>query len=327
MSDVTVRQLAEVVGIPLDRLLTQLGDAGLAVNSADDMLSDAEKLKLLSYLRHSHGKDQPAGTAPQKVTLQRRTVNELKQDKVADKNVKTVSVEVRKKRTYVKRSELPESDKRRLELEKTKQLFESAESEEVSERLLLVDTPSGTAILRGVLANTLGGFPVVRGFANLKILAGRSQADKGYQRELKPDHVEDIQQFYLRGEYLFFPEIVLSLELLADFNKNDKPSGDPVNLILQGQSFKSNVNSISVNINKTNTANELTRVTISLPEKAGKVLKRIDGNHRISAFEEMSGVERLESSQVSFCIILFNQGQATQTKRHYSTISTARLWR
>ena len=88
-----------------------------------------------------------------------------------------------------------------------------------------------------------------------------------------------------------------------------------MNLILQGQSFKSNVNSISVNINKTNTANELTRVTISLPEKAGKVLKRIDGNHRISAFEEMSGVERLESSQVSFCIILFNQGQATQNEK------------
>ena len=45
MSDVTVRQLAEVVGIPLDRLLTQLGDAGLAVNSTDDMLSDTEKLR------------------------------------------------------------------------------------------------------------------------------------------------------------------------------------------------------------------------------------------------------------------------------------------
>ena len=56
MSDVTVRQLAEVVGIPLDRLITQLGEAGVAVNSASDMVSDAEKSKLLSYLRQSHGK-------------------------------------------------------------------------------------------------------------------------------------------------------------------------------------------------------------------------------------------------------------------------------
>ena len=133
MSDVTVRQLAEVVGIPLDRLLTQLGDAGLAVNGADDILSDAEKLKLLSHLRQSHGKEQPAGTEPKKVTLQRRTVSELKQGKVAGpgKNVKTVSVEVRKKRTYVKRSELPEHDERRLEAEKAKQALEVEEAQRI----------------------------------------------------------------------------------------------------------------------------------------------------------------------------------------------------
>ncbi len=137
MSDVTVRQLADVVGIPLDRLLTQLGDAGLAVNSADDMLSDSEKLKLLSYLRQSHGKDQPAGTEPKKVTLQRRTVSELKQGKVMGKNVKTVSVEVRKKRTYVKRSELPETDERRLEADKARLALEVEEAQRVQRELIL----------------------------------------------------------------------------------------------------------------------------------------------------------------------------------------------
>ncbi len=131
MSDVTVRQLAEVVGIPLDRLITQLGEAGVAVNSASDMVSDAEKSKLLSYLRQSHGKEQPAGTEPKKVTLQRRTVSELKQGKVTGKNVKTVSVEVRKKRTYVKRSELPESDERRVETEKARQALEAEEAERI----------------------------------------------------------------------------------------------------------------------------------------------------------------------------------------------------
>jgi len=133
MSDVTVRQLAEVVGIPLDRLLAQLGGAGLAVTSADDMLSDAEKLKLLSYLRQSHGKEQPAGSDPKKVTLQRRTVSELKQGKVAGKNVKTVSVEVRKKRTYIKRSELPESDERRMEAEKARQALDDKQRETQAE--------------------------------------------------------------------------------------------------------------------------------------------------------------------------------------------------
>ncbi|MGZ8216242.1 translation initiation factor IF-2 [Methylomagnum sp.] len=127
MSDVTVRQLAEMVGIPLERLLAQLGDAGLSKNGADDALSDAEKLRFLSHLRQSHGKAQGDTGEPKRVTLQRRTVSELKQGKVPGKNQKTISVEVRKKRTYIKRSELPETgartdaDKARLALEEQQQ--------------------------------------------------------------------------------------------------------------------------------------------------------------------------------------------------------------
>jgi translation initiation factor IF-2 len=132
MSDVTVRQLAEVVGIPLERLLAQLGDAGLEKSAADDILSDAEKLKLLSYLRQSHGKAQGDGGEPKRVTLQRRTVSELKQGKVpGGKGVKTISVEVRKKRTYVKRSELPESSERRQEVEKARQALEEQQQREL----------------------------------------------------------------------------------------------------------------------------------------------------------------------------------------------------
>jgi translation initiation factor IF-2 len=131
MSDVTVRQLAEVVGIPLERLLVQLGDAGLEKSDADDILSDAEKLKLLSYLRQSHGKTQGDGGEPRRVTLQRRTVSELKQGKIPGKGVKTISVEVRKKRTYVKRSELPELSERRLEVEKARQALEEQHQREL----------------------------------------------------------------------------------------------------------------------------------------------------------------------------------------------------
>jgi translation initiation factor IF-2 len=131
MSDVTVRQLAEVVGIPLERLLSQLGDAGLEKSDADDILSDAEKLKLLSYLRQSHGKAQGDGGEPKRVTLQRRTVSELKQGKVPGKGVKTISVEVRKKRTYVKRSELPESSERRSEAEKARQALDEQQQREL----------------------------------------------------------------------------------------------------------------------------------------------------------------------------------------------------
>jgi translation initiation factor IF-2 len=135
MSDVTVRQLAEVVGIPLERLLAQLGDAGLEKSGADDLLSNTEKLQLLSFLRQSHGKGQGDMGEPKRVTLQRRTVSELKQGKIPGKGVKTISVEVRKKRTYVKRSELPELTEQRHEAEKARQALEEQRELEAQEAL------------------------------------------------------------------------------------------------------------------------------------------------------------------------------------------------
>ena len=126
MSDLTVRQLAEVVGIPLERLLSQLTEAGLQKGGEDELLTDAEKLKFLTFLRQSHGKAQGEDlTNPKRVTLQRRTVSELKQGKATPGKVaKTISVEVRKKRTYVKRSELPEVSEQRHEVQQARQALE-----------------------------------------------------------------------------------------------------------------------------------------------------------------------------------------------------------
>jgi len=125
MSEVTIRQLADVVGIPIDRLISQLGDAGLAVAGADDVLNDDEKLKLLSHLRHEHGKQEGDPSNPtKKVTLKRRTVSELKQGRVPGRGTKTVSVEVRKRRTYIKRSELGEESKVTVQTKKTNVLPE-----------------------------------------------------------------------------------------------------------------------------------------------------------------------------------------------------------
>ncbi|QJD30474.1 translation initiation factor IF-2 [Methylococcus geothermalis] len=134
MSDVTVRQLAGIVGIPLDRLLHQLGDAGLHISDADDVLSDAEKMKLLNHLRQSHGKVQESVTEPKRVTLQRRSVTELKQGTVPGKGAKTISVEVRKKRTYVKRSELPETSERLSEAEQARRALEEQQQRELAEQ-------------------------------------------------------------------------------------------------------------------------------------------------------------------------------------------------
>ena len=126
MSDLTVRQLADVVGIPLERLLAQLSEAGLEKQGPDESLTDAEKMAFLGFLRQSHGKSQGEDLSnPKRVTLQRRTVSELKLGKTAPgKAAKTISVEVRKKKTYVKRSELPDVSEQRHEVEQARQALE-----------------------------------------------------------------------------------------------------------------------------------------------------------------------------------------------------------
>ena len=104
MVDVTVKQLADVVGTPVERLLEQIKDAGLAADNADARISDEDKMQLLSYLRSQHGK-RSSGIATSeksagKITLKRRSVSELKVrgSTSASGRGKTVAIEVRKKR-------------------------------------------------------------------------------------------------------------------------------------------------------------------------------------------------------------------------------------
>ncbi|EBA01829.1 translation initiation factor IF-2 [Marinobacter sp. ELB17] len=99
MAEVTVKQLAEDVGAPVDRLLKQIVEAGLKARSENDAVSSDEKQQLLTYLRKNHGDSE---AEPQKITLKRKTTTTLKAGKA-----KSVSVEVRKHRTYIKRAETP----------------------------------------------------------------------------------------------------------------------------------------------------------------------------------------------------------------------------
>jgi len=97
MAEVKVTELAKTVGASVDRLLSQMKEAGLPHISPEDMVSDEEKQALLGYLKGLHGEK---GGEPKKITLRRKTVSTLKTG-----NRRTVNIEVRKKRTYVKRSE------------------------------------------------------------------------------------------------------------------------------------------------------------------------------------------------------------------------------
>ena len=98
MAQVTVQQLAEVVGASAERLLTQMKEAGLPHTEADQAVSDEDKQTLLTYLKRSHGE---STDAPKRITLKRKTISTLKTS--GSQGKKTVNVEVRKKRTYVKR--------------------------------------------------------------------------------------------------------------------------------------------------------------------------------------------------------------------------------
>ncbi len=129
MADVTVAQFAEVLKVPIDRLLTQLEEAGIRVAGAEDTISDEAKLELLTFLRESHGRDAPAAT-PRKITLSRKTQSELRQP-VGQGRTRTVNVEVRKKRTYIKRDVLEEQARQQQE-----ELDRQREAEEEAKRQL-----------------------------------------------------------------------------------------------------------------------------------------------------------------------------------------------
>ena len=128
MTQVTVKELATVVDTPVERLLQQMREAGLSHSSAEQVVTDSEKQALLAHLKGSHG---DKVEEPRKITLQRKTTSTLK---VAGS--KTISVEVRKKKTFVKRSpeELEAEKQRELEAQQAAAEAERLKAEEEAKR-------------------------------------------------------------------------------------------------------------------------------------------------------------------------------------------------
>ena len=118
MTQVTVKELAKTVDTPVERLLQQMREAGLPHSSAEQVVTDNEKQALLAHLKGAHG---DRLEEPRKITLQRKTTSTLR---VAGS--KTVSVEVRKKKTYVKRSPDEIEAERQRELEEQRAAEEAA---------------------------------------------------------------------------------------------------------------------------------------------------------------------------------------------------------
>jgi translation initiation factor IF-2 len=145
MADVTVSQFADVLKVPVEKLLTQLDEAGIEVSGSEDTISEEAKLELLTHLRRSHGQDDTSVSdgAPRRITLRRKSQSELKLAGAQGRS-RTVNVEVRRKRTYIKRDVLEKQaqkeqeeldrkrreEQERIEAEKREQERLKAEKEE-----------------------------------------------------------------------------------------------------------------------------------------------------------------------------------------------------
>ena len=134
MANVTVSQFAEVLKVPVDKLLVQLDEAGITVSGSDDTISDDAKLELLTHLRRSHGQTGTSASdaAPRRITLNRKSQSQLRLSGAQGRS-RTVSVEVRRKRTYIKRDVLEEQTQKEQE-ELDRQRLEAEERVEEEKR-------------------------------------------------------------------------------------------------------------------------------------------------------------------------------------------------
>ena len=114
MAEVTVSEFAKVLKVPVDRLLVQLDEAGIKVAGAEDTISEDAKLELLTHLRKSHGRRDAGESAPRRITLKRKSQSELRLAAGQGRS-RTINVEVRQKRTYIKRDVLEEQARKQQE--------------------------------------------------------------------------------------------------------------------------------------------------------------------------------------------------------------------
>ncbi len=141
MSQVTIRSFAEQIGIGTDRLIQQLADAGIDGKNTEDTLSEEEKVALLSYLRGDDKTVVKPTTKRNKISLKRKTEGEIKQTSRTGTS-RTIHVEVRKRRTFVKREVLEEQERQRRQAEADAAAEAAAkEAESRQEEAAKVETP------------------------------------------------------------------------------------------------------------------------------------------------------------------------------------------
>jgi hypothetical protein len=173
--------------------------------------------------------------------------------------------------------------------------------------------------LEGIYDTVLGGFQCMRGYAYLWQIHALSTPNEAFQRPLIKTHGEEIERFLNDEEYLFFPEVILSCPLRYDYSKRSADSGiNPMRLIQDNDSFTSNVNELRI---KFPTKQKPQKISLELDDgqPSEMLLSRIDGNHRISAYELKPEV--FGQLQVPFCIIFLEQDDERIEKVIFNNIN------
>ncbi len=177
-------------------------------------------------------------------------------------------------------------------------------------------------IIRGILDRSLSKQICIRGFARIKEIAKISKANPEYQRELLEKQKGVVSNFLTEETYLFFPEVILSLKLRQDLTlKGAYKDATAIQLIEKGKDFSSNIDKLKIRSNilpqdnfDVNESNQITIIEIDFDDaeliqliKENKhPLHRIDGNHRLSAAEEIIS-DRIGTMNIPFCIVLFEE--------------------
>lgn len=162
--------------------------------------------------------------------------------------------------------------------------------------------------LSGILEYSMGGFLCLRGFASFKELSRISKENPEVQRKLIEDHIGEMAEFLNKGEYRFFPEIVLSTSLETEKNFDDVNTFFAAIQRNEKWNKKLGLFNISVFHHETGDKNKIAHIEFDENEIQ---LNRVDGNHRLSAADEV-----LTDFKVPFCLILC---QTNEQEKQYST--------
>ncbi|MBQ7598416.1 MAG: hypothetical protein IJU56_07540 [Clostridia bacterium] len=150
--------------------------------------------------------------------------------------------------------------------------------------------------LSGILEYSMGGFLCLRGFADYKTLARISKENPDVQRSLIEEHKGEMAKFLNKGLYRFFPEVVLSVSLLS--NQNYAEIERFFETVRTFGSWKENLGNINISIFN-HEAGDKNRVAHFTFDESSVQLNRVDGNHRLSAADEV-----VNSFKVPFCLVL-----------------------